>query len=122
MKISNKFNIGDVVYYPAADLRSARILKAEITGIVVRDNEGKTEVIYQTGQSYGVSPEDVFKTQRPAKRRLIRILEEKREEIAKEIDEAISKINEMDIKELVFDITAKDEEPQETEETTEPQN
>ena len=41
MKISNKFNLGDIVYYPAADLRMSRLIKAPVTGIVVTILDGK---------------------------------------------------------------------------------
>lgn len=109
MKISNKFNIGDIVYYPSADLRSAKILKSAITGIVITGED----YVYQTGQSYGVGEEDMFKTAKPAKRRLMKILQEKKKEIAKEIDEAVKKINGMKTEELIQDLTPKDEEPKE---------
>ena len=60
MEISNKFNLGDTVYYPSADLRAARVFKSVVTGIVITNIDDKQEVIYQTGQSYGVSEEDMF--------------------------------------------------------------
>lgn len=110
MKISNKFNIGDIVYYPAADLRMARLYKAAVTGITITTLEGKTELIYQTGQSYGVAEEDMFKIAKPAKRRLVKILQDKKKDIVKDIDGAIKKIEATKTNELVFDLTAKDEE------------
>lgn len=112
MKISNKFNLGDVVYYPAADLRIARIFKSRITGIIVTNMDGKQEIIYQTGQSYGVGEEDVFKTAKPAKRRLIKILQEKKKKIAGDIEKAIEKVVDAKTQDLVYDLTAQDEEVQ----------
>lgn len=114
MKISNKFNIGDTVYYPAADLRTGRVFKSQVTGITITEIDGKLEVIYQTGQSYGVSEEDMFKIAKPAKRRLIKIMQEKKKEIAKDIDNAIKVINDTKTDELVYDLTTQDEEIQET--------
>jgi len=109
MKISNKFNLGDIVYYPAADLRMSRLIKAPVTGIVVTVLDGKETVIYQTGQSYGVSEEDMFKTAKPAKRRLIKILQEKKKEIAKDIEKTIKKVDATKTEELVLDLTGKEE-------------
>jgi len=119
VNITNRFNIGDVVYYPAADLRAARIFKAAITGIIIRETEGKVELIYQTGQSYGVSEEDMFKTAKPAKRRLIKILQEKKKEVAKDIDGAVKTVDGTKTEELVYDLTAKNEEPKEEPEDVE---
>ena len=116
MKISNKFNLGDIVYYPAADLRMISIMKSAVTGIVVTMIDGKESVIYQTGQSYGVTEEDMFKTAKPAKRRLIKILQEKKKTIAKDIEAAIKKTEAAKTEELVQDLTVKDEEPIVTEE------
>ena len=110
MKISNKFNLGDTVYYPAADLRAARIFKSTITGIIITEVDGEREIVYQTGQSYGVSEEDVFKTAKPAKRRLVKILEEKKKEIAKDIDKVIKAVEDAKTQDLVYDLTARDEE------------
>lgn len=117
MKISNKYNLGDTVYYPSADLRAARIFKSVVTGIVITNIDDKQEVIYQTGQSYGVSEEDMFKIAKPAKRRLIKIMQEKKKQIAKDIDEAIKKVGDMKTDELVYDLTAdeKQEAPTEVE-------
>ena len=109
MKISNKFNIGDTVYYPSADLRAARIFKSVVTGIVITNIDDKQVVIYQTGHSYGVSEEDMFKIAKPAKRRLVKIMQDKKKQIAKDIDEAIKKVNDTKTEELVYDLTAKDE-------------
>ena len=113
MEISNKFNLGDTVYYPSADLRAARVFKSVVTGIVVTSIDDKQEVIYQTGQSYGVSEEDMFKIAKPAKRRLVKIMRDKKKQIAKDIEEAIKKVNDTKTEELVYDLTAKDEEPKE---------
>jgi len=115
MKISNKFNLGDIVYYPAADLRMISIMKSAVTGIVVTMIDGKESVIYQTGQSYGVVEEDMFKTAKPAKRRLIKILQEKKKTIAKDIEAAIKKTEAAKTEELVQDLTEKDEAPITTE-------
>lgn len=119
MKITNKFNLGDVVYYPSADLRNAQVIKAEVTGVVVTTIEDKVTIVYQTGQSYGVSEDDMFKTAGPAKRRLIKVLKEKQKEIDKDISEAIKKIKEIDVQEILIDITPQENEEEEKEETTE---
>jgi hypothetical protein len=118
VKITNKFNLGDIVYYPSADLRNAQVIKAEVTGIVVTTIEDEVKIVYQTGQSYGVSQEDMFKTAGPAKRRLIKVLKEKQKEIDKDISEAIKKIKGLDVKEILIDITPQENEEEE-EETTE---
>ena len=95
------------MYYPAADLRMTSIMKSAITGIIVTMIDGKETVVYQTGQSYAVSEEDMFKTAKPAKRRLIKILQEKKKVIAKDIDAVIKKTEAAKTEELVRDLTAK---------------
>ena len=119
MKITNKFNLGDVVYYPSADLRNAQVIKAEVTGVVVTTIDDKVTIVYQTGQSYGVSEDDMFKTAGPAKRRLIKVLKEKQDEINDDIKAAIKKIKEIDVQEILIDITPQEDEEEEKEETTE---
>lgn len=114
MEISNKFNLGDVVYYPAADLRMAKIFKSAVSGIVVTEIDGKVETIYQTGQSYGVSAEDMFRTAKPAKRRLLKILQEKKKDIAKDLDKAMKTIDATKTDELVYDLTEKEDDTTET--------
>jgi len=117
MNIKNKFEIGDEVYYPSADLRTSRLLKAEITGILVsNDKDGVESIVYQTGQSYGVGQEDMFKTAGPAKRRLIKILTEKRDTITTDIKDAIKKIKDMKPSEITLDLTNQYEESEGVEE------
>lgn len=116
MEISNKFKLGDVVYYPSADLRAARVFKSAVTGIIVTNVDGKQGIIYQTGQSYGVSEEDMFRTAKPAKRRLIKILQEKKKAIAKDIEDAIKKVGDTKTIDLVYDLTAVEEPNEETNE------
>lgn len=106
MEISNKFKLGDVVYYPSADLRAAKIFKSVVTGIVITNLDGKEALIYQTGQSYGVDEADMFRTAKPAKRRLLKILQEKKKAIGKDIEEAIKKVDAMKTVDLVYDLTA----------------
>jgi restriction endonuclease Mrr len=65
----------------------------------------------------------MFKTAKPAKRRLIKILQEKKKEIAKDIEKTIKKVDATKTEELVYDLTEKEEvqnkdEEQKTEETT----
>lgn len=119
MKITNKFNLGDIVYYPAADLRSGKVLKAEVTGIVITEVDDKIDIIYQTGQSYAVSQGDMFKTAKPAKRRLLAIMKEKKQEIAKDIDEAIKTIDKTNLDELIVDLLPQEDEETEDVETIE---
>ena len=119
MQITNKFNLGDIVYYPAADLRSGKVLKSVVTGIVVTEVDGKVDIIYQTGQSYAVSQEDMFKTAKPAKRRLIKIMQDKKKDIAKDIDESIKTIDKTGLDELVINLIPQDEETQDVETTEE---
>jgi len=65
----------------------------------------------------------MFKTAKPAKRRLIKILQEKKKEIAKDIEKTIKRVDATKTEELVYDLTEKEEvqnkdEEQKTEETT----
>lgn len=117
MKVLNKFDLGDVVYYPAADLRESKVIKSEITGILYTVLDGKEEIIYQTGMSYGVAAEDVFKTARSAKKRLIKILQEKKKSIDKDINETIKKVEATKPKDLVDSLLMEDYEEKQTEET-----
>jgi hypothetical protein len=113
MEIKNKYNIGEVIYYPTADLRTAKVLKSKITGVLVTEVDDELTIVYQTGGSYGVAQEDAFKTAKPAKKRLVKIMKEKKEEIDKDIENAIKTVKDRDIKELVVDTTEDEEEESE---------
>lgn len=110
MRIKNKYNLGDEIYYPAADLRASRIFKGVVTGIVVQEEDGKEIIAYQAGQAYAVRERDSFKRPKGAIKRLIEILEEKKGEIVQDIDEAIAKVKEMEKEDIIFDLTAQYEE------------
>lgn len=105
MKINNRFEIGDVVFYPSADLNRATLLKAVVTGLSIYKTEGKLMWAYQTGGTYGVREEDMFKTAKPAKRRLIQILKEKKTNISKNIDEAVKLLDAKKTDEIIYDTT-----------------
>lgn len=102
MIISNKLNLGDVVYYPASDLRLARIIKDTVTAIMVVQEKGKRVVAYQTNTSqYGIKSEDIFKTAGPARKRLLNILSESKKKMIGDFDKAIKNVSEAKLKTLV---------------------
>lgn len=110
MKIKNKFNLGDVIYYPSVDLRSSRVFKGKITGIIIQKLDGKEVIGYQAGQPYAVIEEDASKQAKRAIKRLVEIIKDKKKEIEKDMDKAIKQIKDSDPDDLIYDLTAQYEE------------
>lgn len=112
MTIKSKFNIGDAIYFPSVDLRTATIYKDIIKQIIItEENEDKSiDIVYQTSVAYGIPAIDAFKTAGPAKKRLTKRIVEKRDEVLKEIKEISKKVNDSKPSELVHDVTAQYEE------------
>jgi hypothetical protein len=97
MEIKNKFNLGDTVYYPAADLSRAHLHKAEILGITV----DKKDIFYNTDRSISVPEEQISSNKTPAKVKLVRRMKERRDKFVDEMDSVIKEIEEKSADELV---------------------
>ena len=83
--MKHKFELGDIVFYPGAELNQATIMKGVITAIIIHNPEGEMEIAYRTGLTYGVPERDCFKTFEPARKRLIQIIKEKEKEMKAEV-------------------------------------
>lgn len=96
MKIKNKFEIGETVYYPGADLN--KIAEGKIEKIIIGEDE---LISYGTDAAYGVKESDCSKEPQEAKERLLEMMGEKQERINDQIDKAIEKVNETKPEELL---------------------
>lgn len=106
MEINNKFNIGDVVFYPGADMRMARVIKSVVTGFKVTKEKEDINLVYITEDSYGVKESDLFTDADNAKDRLLKIYEENKDRIVDEIEKALKEAKDMPIDELIYDKSA----------------
>jgi len=97
MEIKNKFNLGDSVYYPAADLSRAHLHKAEILGITV----DKKNIFYNTDRSISVPEEQLSSNKAPAKIKLVRRMKERRDKFIEEMNTVIDEIEKKTADELV---------------------
>lgn len=99
MKINNKFELGSKVFYPSADLGNPSVLESTITGVsYYADGE---IISYRTEHSYGVREEHLSKSSKEAKKMLIKLMEDKRDEFLAKFEEAIKLTNDMPVKELL---------------------
>jgi hypothetical protein len=105
MKINNKFELGETIFYPAADLGSPRLIESEITGVSLwvndTDEEESETIVYRTKHSYGVTQKHVAKSARTAKKKLLDMMKQKEKDINKQVKEAIKAVDEMSPKELL---------------------
>ncbi len=97
MEIKNKFNLGDSVFYPAADLSRAHLHKAEILGITV----DKKDIFYNTDRSISVPEEQLSSNKSPAKVKLVRRMEERRDKFIVEMNDVIEEVKKKTPDELV---------------------
>lgn len=106
MKIENKFNIGDVVFYPAADLRSGKLIKSFVTGFLITRVGDQEEIAYQTkDSSYAIKDTDVFKGALEAKNRLVEVFKEYKVKVLKSVDDAIKSAKKAKPEDILFDGT-----------------
>jgi len=110
MELNNKFNIGETVFYPGADLGNGLIFKSTITGIKVTqdspevaEHDGALRLIYSTEHSYGVKETDLFTEPDNAKDRLLEIYGENKEKICKQIDDAVTTVKGKSIDDLIYE-------------------
>lgn len=101
MKINNKFKIGSKVKYPGADLSAPSIIESTITGVSYYVENEAELISYRTEHSYGVREEHLSKTNNGAKKILIKLMEQKRDEFLSKFDEAIKLTKDMSPKELL---------------------
>jgi Ribonuclease G/E len=105
MKINNKFDIGETVVYPAADLGHPRLMESEITGVSLWvndvDDDEKETIVYRTKDSYGVTQKHMAKTAKTAKKKLLDMMKDKEKQITKQVREAIKAVEDMSPKELL---------------------
>ena len=114
MKLDNKYNIGDEVFYPAADLRSGKLIKSVVTGFLITEVGGKPEIAYQTKDSaYAIKETDVFDSAFSAKERLVEVFKEYRKKVLESVDKAIKEAKKAKPEDILFDGTVnKDETPE----------
>jgi NACalpha-BTF3-like transcription factor len=118
MRIDNKFNIGDSVFYPAADLRSGKLIKSLVTGLLITRVGDVDEVAYQTKDSaYAIKDTDVFDNVVEAKGRLVEVFKEYRTKVLKSVDDAIKAAKKAKPEEILFDGTVDPNVETSTEET-----
>lgn len=101
MKINNKYDIGDKVVYPGADLGNPGIIESTITGVAYYEEDEQEILTYKTEHSYGVREEHVSKSTGKAKKKLIKMMQDKKAEINEQIDNAIKTIEDTKAKELI---------------------
>ena len=102
MKFESKYNIGDVVFYPSADVADIKLLQAPILGVIfMEDEKKKVSISYRTELSYGI-PEDVASlTFKEGKKILSKLLNKKIKEMTKGFETAIEEFKKMNDEELV---------------------
>lgn len=102
MKINNKFDIGQKVVYPGADMGNPSIIESTITGVSLWVGEDGTETVsYRTEHSYGVREEHLSKTKNGAKKKLLKMMTDKQKEIQDQIVHAIGLIKDTKAKDLI---------------------
>ena len=89
MKINNKFQIGQSVVYPGADLGNPGIIESTIMGVAYYVEDEQEIITYRTEHSYGVREEHLAKTKGSAKKKLLKMMQEKKDEINGQINKAI---------------------------------
>ena len=90
--MKHKYELGDVVFHPGADLNQATIHQGRIMAIIIHNPEGEVEIAYRTHGAYGVPERDCSKTFEPARKRLLEIVKEKEKEMKVEVKEALKSI------------------------------
>ena len=102
MKINNKYEIDQKVYYPGADMGNPSIIESTITGVSLWVGEDKAESIsYRTIHSYGVNEKHLAKTKNKAKKILLDMMKDKQTEINSQINNAIKIIEDTKAKDLI---------------------
>lgn len=98
MEVKSKFSLGEEVFYPGADLGNPHIIKSKITGVTA-DIDKNT--YYNTEFSYKIPEENLSKHRNPAKVKLMRLLEERQNEIIENMKTAIETVGKRTAKELI---------------------
>lgn len=111
MKLENKFNLGDVIFYPAADFRNAKLIKSTVTGILVTGTADNMEVSYQTAHSaYAIKESDVSDNADGARAALLGVLKTYKEKVNKSISDAMKSAKKAKVDDILYDGTAENEE------------
>lgn len=101
MKINNKFEIGQKVVYPGADMGNPTLIESIIVGVSLWVDEGVETITYRTEFSYGVAEKHLAKTKNGAKKKLLQMMREKEKEIKAQITKAIETIEKTKASDLI---------------------